>query len=66
MLNLKWADSLLIQMLAVGRPTFNLDLLRWEDPPLIWAKLFAESPYKDREEGALVLCLFTLSGPRLY
>jgi hypothetical protein len=38
-----------------GRPTFNLDLLRWEDTPLIWAIL------RDMEEGNLLSYLLALT-----
>jgi hypothetical protein len=32
-----WDFFFIIKSFEVGRPTFNLDLLRCEDPPLIWA-----------------------------
>lgn len=43
------------------RYTSTLDLLRWEDPPLIWATRFDGSLYKDREKEACSLCLPALS-----
>lgn len=35
----------------MGRLTSNLDLLRWEHLPLIWATPTADSLYKDTEES---------------
>jgi hypothetical protein len=44
------------------RHTFNVDLLRWKDIPLIWAHLLWETYLKDMEEGSLSLCLLALAG----
>jgi hypothetical protein len=44
----KWENPiliLLIQIFEVGRNTFNLGLLRWEDTTLFWALSFAGSLY---------------------
>lgn len=35
-IELKWEDPLLI-LIFEERHTFNPDLLRWGDPPLLWA-----------------------------
>jgi hypothetical protein len=53
LLNLKWEVLFLIQIFKVGRYTFNPDLLRWEDPHLIWAILSAGSLGEDMKEGCL-------------
>lgn len=64
-----------IKLFEVGRPTFNLDLLRWEDvtliqillrwksPPLIWATPSAGSIYKGQGKRKLTLfaCWLSLS-----
>ena len=62
-LNLKWEDTPLIQILGVGRYSFNTYFLKWEDLPLIGATPSVCSLYKGPagKEEALALCLFALS-----
>ena len=47
----------------MGRHTHKPDLLRWEDPPLIWATSSAGSPFKGhgRRKLVLLVCLLSLS-----
>jgi hypothetical protein len=48
----------LMKSFEVGRPTFNPYLLRWEDPPLIWATPSAGSLHKKaRKKETLPACL---------
>lgn len=52
----------LIKSLKVGGPIFNLYLLRWEDPPIIWAMLSAENLDNRRVRRTLApsACWFSL------
>lgn len=45
------------------RPTSNPDLLRWEDPPIIWTTPSLMAAYiKDIADGGLLyFCLFALA-----
>jgi hypothetical protein len=46
----------------MGRPSFNLDLLGWEDPTLIWVTLSGGSLYKGHGRRKLVsACLLLCS-----
>jgi hypothetical protein len=51
-----------MKLFEVERPTFKQDLLRWEEPPLIWATSFAGRLYKGYGERMLALfaCLLSL------
>jgi hypothetical protein len=47
----------------MGRPTFNQDLLKWEDLSSAWATSSAGSLYKEhRRNLALSPCLLALTG----
>jgi hypothetical protein len=54
-------DVCLIWIFEVERQTFNPDILRCKDLPLIWAMPSAGRPYKDKEEGNFPLSLFPLT-----
>jgi hypothetical protein len=41
----------------IGRYTFNPDLLKWEDPSLIWATCLAGSLYKGHRRRKLDSCI---------
>lgn len=49
------------KILEAGRPTFNPDHLRWEDPAFIRATPPADSSYKADGEGKLPLWLLALT-----
>ena len=51
LLNFKLEDPLLICIFEV-EDTFNLDLLKQQDLPLIWTTLSAGNLYKNVEEGS--------------
>lgn len=53
----------LIKSLEGQRPTFNLDLLRWENPPLMWATPSKwQAIYRTWKREAFVLCMPVLTG----
>lgn len=64
LLSLRREDPLLIQFLR-REDSFNPDLLRWEDTPLIWATPWLAASVRDGEEGSLLpLPVLTLAGIR--
>ena len=44
----------LIKSLEMRRPTFSLDLLKWDEPPLTWATPSGSSLYTGQDEGSLL------------
>lgn len=56
-----WEEIFLIKQFELGSPTFGLDILRQENPSLIWATP-PEAEMKDMEEGSLPSdCLLLLA-----
>lgn len=60
LLNLKCEDPFLVWVFEVGKQIFNPNLSNWENPPLIWATVYAISLNKDTEDESFFVCFLFL------